>query len=156
MQTESSVFERLQSIETKFETAPQVLSWLVKNNPARHKSINLIERDSSSSTHEDPATFWALVSIITWRAIKRFDESHRIAFAQRYLAPTDMQQSATDIAFLMGKHERTVKRWIYRVLEELELEYIDVGLIPDEHRNQENKHDNSIRAQQPRASSRAN
>lgn len=127
---------KLELVSYKFNTLEQALNWWNSHNPARQKSINLLE-DESRARSEDSSAEWATMCTLIYRAIGIFAHGQQKAFRYRYLGDRDKQLNAQDIASLLMVSTRTVKRWTYTVFDEVERVFIAADVIPprDKHLN---------------------
>lgn len=120
--------------DAPFRDFYEVINFINSANPARYKSINLLEDDRKSS-NEDPSIMWSLcLNTITY-AIKAFPHYKREVFRMRFYAPRDQDASAClcaeDIAKKCSISLRTVFYWLNEMREECERILIDRRIIED-------------------------
>lgn len=124
--------------DTPFRDFYDVMSFINRCNPARQKSINLIELETRAAP-EDSSSLWALsVNTINY-AIKAFPRYKASVFKLRYYAPFSLDASfclsIEDIADKCMVAERTVHRWLAEMREECERLLMDRRLIPEKDEN---------------------
>lgn len=116
-----------------FKDFYHVIEFVNSCNPARHKSINLIERENKQTT-EDPSVLWSLVLCTMTYGLRVFPHYKAEIFRARYFAPRDGDASQClsieDIQLKFQLSRRTVFRWLAEITEELERIFIDRRIIP--------------------------
>lgn len=114
----------------KFRTVNQLLNWYIRNNPARQKFINLLERDSKT-TNENSSIDWALICSVIYGTLSYCTYNERRAFLLRYTAdPKASNLALDDIAGELNISTRQARRYINSVIDELESVFKQMGIIP--------------------------
>lgn len=132
----------------RFDSVSQVLSFLQFHNPARQKSINLLERESYSQPEyfsvevsgkngeteiiEDSAALWCVIHLLVQSTFKLMGAPNSVEVKAFYLwrLHPSRRPALDDLAAELGKSERTVKRYIRQVREELDFSFQKAGLLP--------------------------
>ena len=127
--------------DTPFIDFYEVINFINSSNPARYKSINLLEDDRQKGSRDDPSILWSLcLSTITY-ALRAFPHYKQEVFKMKYYAPRDQDSSfclsSEEIAQKCSISLRTVHYWINEMREECERILIDRRIIQDA--NQKNK-----------------
>lgn len=126
--------------EFPFHSLGHCLSYLNESNPARAKSVNLLEPDRVSRpvfpdfSGRSPRDLWAGVTYSVRNALKGKHEEKIKAWSLRNLGERNKQLSAEEIASRIGYS----LSWVYSALREinddLERELIDRGYIEERDR----------------------
>jgi len=112
-----------------FKHIHDALAFYNNKNPARAKSVNLIEPESRGSSNDylgeyHPNDVWASMC----GAINYVPEAYRAA----YVGNRDYQKHPSDIALSYGVSIRTIYRWLECINDELERELIKRELLEPE------------------------
>jgi DNA-directed RNA polymerase specialized sigma24 family protein len=119
-----------------FSTFYQVIGFYLFNNPARQRSINLLETDRNTPYTLDwldeghPNYRWAIIAQELNKTLKDYPHEQRQAFIDRYLRPSEQCLAAEDIAIAIGKSPRVVYYWISKIRTDLEIRFAQRGLMP--------------------------
>lgn len=117
-----------------FEDVFKALSFYNHNNPARMKSVNLLEKDSGSNHLEGSVETWSILCVMLWRALKPLRgtlgyeafRSWHMSCREEYEA---VSLSKQDLAAHLGCSLRTLNRHLNKTLDRVERELIEGGLV---------------------------
>lgn len=134
--------------EYPFNSLGHALSFLNENNPARSKSVNLLEPDRGPRpTFEDfsgrsPRDLWAGVLFSVRRALKYQTRERRQAWALRNIGPRQHHLAAEEIAEKLSVSTRWVYSAIREINDDLEAELVFRGYLEAQDQGQQpKKHD---------------
>lgn len=135
-----------------FRNVYQALAYLNSQNPARMRSVNLLELDRGSSRNGisewAPDEKWAFICRKLQRTLREFDARQRYAFEHRYFgercvidpkrlpkgykpnSDVRYQLSYEEIADHVRWDVKTTKRRIREVLSAVERRFMNAGIIP--------------------------
>jgi hypothetical protein len=150
-QSERSV-KRMLAEDCWFKSVHDALSWFNSHNPARMRSVNLLERDRGSSRNDrsawEPDEKWAFICRKLQRILRQFPQKQATAFERRFFGErcridprrvpkgfkpnpdVQYQLSWEEIADLVSWDVRTVKRRVREVLQDVERAFMRAGIIP--------------------------
>ena len=115
-----------------FQSIAQCLAFYRNCNPARMRSINLLEQERSNKPQygafdeRHPARIWSAIV----NAIVATECRHTVAMVQVWRAYDVARSCAVcDIANRIGKSERTVWNWLQKMRDDFEKECIQRHLL---------------------------
>lgn len=118
-----------------FKSFGQALAFFNGCNPARYRSINLLEPDrfkryqAPDFTGENSKDVWSSVAhAIAW-TIEGVTADERQGWTLRNLGPREKQMAVEEIAELQQLHPRKVYRYLKRMNNDLEAELIRRELL---------------------------
>lgn len=118
-----------------FNSVGHCLSYYSFNNPARQKSINLLDTETSSKRNylpfesENPHLIWARI-LKGIQKVKKFHSKKAIkAWEICSIGENFIKLTPKDAAIVLHTTERTVYRWLAAIQEDLEEEFIKRDLI---------------------------
>lgn len=131
----------------RFSSLGQILAYYQHCKPGRQISINLLEPDSISvpesfelsiytgskylGSFSDKNVLWAFVCRKISKHLDSFggkDSPDVRAFIEYYLNP-DQKLELESIARTLGRSTRTVRRWLRRIYNSLEDDFMSSGLL---------------------------
>lgn len=119
--------------ETPFKDFYDVLGFINRGNPARQKSVNLIEEDCHARI-DDPSILWSFcVTTITY-SLRAFPHYKAEVFRQRYWSRNGDSSTCwaiEDIAKSARVEVRTIHRWLAEMREECERILANRRIIPE-------------------------
>ncbi len=120
---------------TPFRSVGHCLSFYNNANPARLKSINLLEAEGRSSPNRDdfsgesPVDLYASVTLGIGRVLKCHCSDAVLAFGLRNFGDRQHQQSVEDIAKLLRRSTNAIYRYLNKIHDDLENEFARRELI---------------------------
>lgn len=120
-----------------FKHIHDALAFYNNKNPARAKSVNLIEPESRGSSNDylgehHPSDIWASVCGAINYVLSRNTGPRSEAYRAAYVGNRDYQKHPVDIAFSYGVSVRTIYRWLECINDELETELVKRELLEPE------------------------
>lgn len=114
-----------------FLSVGHALGFWNRNNPARMKSINLLEPEGRSTSpgehcHDD---LWASILGAMQHVLKTHDSFSAVAFKLRNIGDREGHWSVQDIARFLHVSPRRLYRALDKIYDELETEMIRRGLL---------------------------
>lgn len=120
-----------------FSTIGQALN-RYNSNPARAKYINFFEQERYQRTHyhemdqDHPDRIWARIVRGLQKVLHDYRPTQRLAWCMCNLGDkTDDQKHPDVVAAKIGVHPSTVYRWLKRIDDDMQDEFIQRRLIPD-------------------------
>lgn len=101
----------------------------MRRNPARMKSVNILDQDRHDP-NPDADIHWVVAVRIVTRALNASCREARVAFRARYMRESGGLH-VNDIAAYLRKSRRTVHRWIDGIWEDIERSAVIAKLIPE-------------------------
>lgn len=124
----------------RFQSAHQALEWFNNNNPARSKSLNLIEAEVRSKPSFEalsgahPWDIWASICAALHKVLSDHGQRGQVIFDLLYRGDRTERLAKEDISSRFGVTRRRVNQLIRQMMDEFELELIRRELIPPLHR----------------------
>jgi hypothetical protein len=124
----------------RFQSVHQALEWFNNNNPARCKSLNLIECEIKSKPTADvftgshPADVWASICAALHKILRDHGYRAQVIFNLLYRGDRTERLAKEDIAQRFSVSKRQVNRLIREITDELEKELVRRELVPPLHR----------------------
>ena len=124
-------------------TVNAALSFYLNNNPARAKSVNFFEQEKREWKHPvSKAELWNVIAYTIANTLIHYNDMKRKAFKLCELGRWEeieerlnkkrkerVRVHPSDVASEVGKCERTVRRWVRTIKDDLEKSLIDKGVI---------------------------
>lgn len=118
---------------TQFTSVFDVIRYAASQNPARAKSVNVLQDDRTAPPADGDLVWLACHGAVT-SALRACSYEERFAFTVYYLGSrhnkTDDEISLPAIGKTVGRSERTVRRWLNKIVEEIERISVSRELIP--------------------------
>jgi DNA-directed RNA polymerase specialized sigma24 family protein len=119
-----------------FTSAGAAIAFYNTANPARIKSLNLLEPESHGTAPSPyaPEDLFAAVLLALLAACKNASPEARLSFVLRYIAGRDResQWAIEDIALFLHRSTKTIYRYLNAIHDELERELIRRELLAPE------------------------
>lgn len=123
-------------VASKFNHLSQAISYINRKNPARARSVNLLENGTSSGRRVDPdfigiseADIFASLLLGLKKTLKLYPDLQQSAWKLKNLGDRKEQSHPRDIAEKLGFSPSTIYRWISQIDEDLEREFIKRDLL---------------------------
>lgn len=135
-QTERATLQNEDGVSYPFKDTWDCINYLKRQNPARQKFCNIIEpKKGNKPEYEEfsgdhPYDLFASILQGIEDVLKGFGYYHRKTFEWYALSPEPV--GLEEIAEKLGKSTNAVKKYKYKVLKELQEEFIRRELIPRE------------------------
>lgn len=115
--------------QTPFLDVYRAVAWVAHNNPARAKSINILESDKSGSA-EDTSVTWSIMMRAIWEEVNAFSYLQREAFIEYSFGRNGEPKGIEQLADKFEVSSRTIRRCIDRVYQAIEERFINMRVIP--------------------------
>ena len=115
-----------------FSESKQIITYYLRCNPARAKSINLLEREARSHpTHGyTNETLWAQCFFTIQRTLENLDFIRKKVF-YLYELQSHVRPNIQDVAREIGRSRSRTYDYLHDAHDELEREAVRRGLIPE-------------------------
>ena len=133
----------------KFKSPYLAILYYNTKNPARVKSINLLEPEGGSKHSYDPLDprhphrRWAAIAIAISATLKSFPKEQAWAYALRNIGDRQSQLSIEEISHSLGKSPKTIYRWLKQIEDELDEELVRRGIVEPDNYNENRSADNT-------------
>lgn len=113
-----------------FRDTYHALAWFNSHNPARQKFPNILENENyEPDLYEQPK--WCYLCTLIYEVLRSQNKIKSLAFKTYALGDMSKRKHPSEIAVIIGVSERTIRRYIKEVSEDLERVFINCKVIPE-------------------------